>query len=323
MTNAKDATMGSLLTLAGGLCRVAGRSVPVGTPVWERDDWDILCIMDGCRVDAFDAVATEYDFLAGGTSMYSVGSMSPEWITNTFDREQFAEEMSKTAYLSGNPFTSKAGMDAWPDLPLDADGFAVLDETWQTAWEAEDDQHGISTIPPRALTDRAIDVWRRREELGVEKLIIHYMQPHSPFRSRPEWFATNRDLDAFGEPTKEQNATPESQILGDIWLRLRDGEVSREAVWRAYLDNLRWVLDDVALLRRNADAQIAVSSDHGQGMGESGIWSHPPRVIEPAIRKVPWDSFRGTDTELYEPAVDESPSTSTMQEKLQALGYRE
>lgn len=302
----------------GGLRRTAGWYYS-GTPVWERDDWEVLCIMDACRHDVFREVCESgrYDWLPRRPgSIASVGSMSPEWISHTFNPDEYGREMSRTAYISGNPFTQKSHT-SWSNLPVEETELAHLDEAWRTDWRQDDAELGISTIPPEALTERAIDVWRRRRDLGVDRMIIHYMQPHAPFRQRPEWFGTTRDLDAFGEPEKD-GATK------DIWHQLRDGHLDEDAFWRAYTANLEWGLDSVDVLRRNCDAAIAVSSDHGNGMGEWGTWSHPPGSPVPALRKVPWVTTNGRDEETVTPEINtEAESDVSIDDRLEALGYKE
>ena len=65
-----------------------------GTNVFDRE-WDLLVVLDACRVDALRAVADEYDFLDGVDSMPSVGSTSFEWLNHTFDRAH-EEEIART-----------------------------------------------------------------------------------------------------------------------------------------------------------------------------------------------------------------------------------
>ncbi|PSP48877.1 hypothetical protein BRC67_12005, partial [Halobacteriales archaeon QH_3_68_24] len=44
----------------------------------------------------------------------------------------------------------------------------------------------------------------------------------------------------------------------------------------AYLDNLRIVLDEVAVLLENIDADtVAITTDHGEAFGERNFYRHP------------------------------------------------
>ncbi|MFB6171957.1 MAG: hypothetical protein ABEJ23_05440 [Haloarculaceae archaeon] len=303
--------------------RVCG-TLHEGTLVWERD-WDVLCVLDACRVDALRAAATDRAYLpdpgtAAFGTIWSVGSQSAEWMDRTFAPTHRAE-MADTAYVTGNPFTDKS--PEWMDpvagraLPLDAADFALLYEAWRDQWIHAD----ISTIPPRPLTDAAIDVWRRREAFGADRLIVHYMQPHAPFRSRPEWFYGDADLEGWGAISGEDG------VGEGLWAKLRDGTHSAEAFWAAYRDNLEWVLDDVALLVENCDADVVLTADHGNGHGEWGVWSHPPGVSLPPLRRVPWVEVEGRDRRTRDPGPVEIPegreidATVEVEQRLADLGY--
>ncbi|OYR38954.1 hypothetical protein DJ82_10980 [Halorubrum sp. Ib24] len=257
----------------------------------------------------------EYDYLPETPGeMRSVGSMSPEWISNTFGLD-YEEQARRVAYITGNTFSGNES-DSWPQLPLDESRLGFLDEAWRTHWEADEDVE-VSTVPPEVLTDKAIDVWRRRDELGVDHLVVHYMQPHTPFRSRPEWF------EARGGDQAE-TATDK-----DLWKRCRDGELPKDKVWDAYRDNLCWVLDSIDLLLDNCDGTVAITSDHGNGFGEWGVWGHPPGNPLEELRRVPWVTVEGRDHYSYEPTVrgrdrDEtgSDTEADIEAQLDALGYR-
>jgi len=321
------------------------------TPIWKRD-WDVLVLLDGCRLDTFRTVAADgdYEFLppAGAVeSIWSVGSQSAEWMARTFDASH-ADEMRRTAYVTGNPFSAQSGdgitaVDTDP-LPLDPVDFGWLHEAWRTDWRDGD----VSTIPPGPLTDAAIAAWRRREALDVDRVIVHYMQPHAPFRSRPDWFLGTAEVGDWGsldsgdddadaavrwgdldEETMEFLAALDTdEAIGrDPWTRRRDGDLPAEAFRAAYRDNLEWVLADVARLAENCEGRIAITSDHGNAAGEFGVWSHPPAVHLPALRAVPWLGFDGTDRhtaapDLPVPATADESATDDARERLADLGYR-
>jgi len=171
---------------------------------------------------------------------------------------------------------------------------------------------GVRLVNPRQLTDRAIDVWRRREEVGIDRLIVHYMQPHTPFHSNPEWFA---DVD-------------HSTGWGLGFAELRDGKLDKTEFYDAYLENLLWVLEDVDLFTQNCDADIAISSDHGNGLGEWGIYGHPNGIPFDVVREVPWLTVSGTDDGTYIPDLPDDYLEQTREleqsavaDQLEALGY--
>ncbi|SEW22728.1 hypothetical protein [Natrinema salifodinae] len=363
-----DFTTVSERLATGQLGRSVSRLVPA-TPIWERE-WDVCCVLDGCRLDLMRETAaaghrTLPDPEAVG-SLWSVGSQSAEWMDRTF-APRYREEMARTAYVTGNPFSSQSCehilVTSDEVLPLSADDFGVFHEAWRDEWVDDD----ISTIPPDSLTDAAIAIWRRREELGVDRVLIHYMQPHAPFRSRAEWFFGSADIEHWGQFNPDDgdgdeatavdgeteddaldlaDLTPEERealeafadadddgadSMNDPWLRVRDGNLSFDAVWAAYRDNLEWALDDLTRLLANCDGRVALTSDHGNGLGEFGVWSHPPGTPVPAVRRVPWVVREGTDRGTCEPGLpdairrrdaDRDGDGDDIESRLEALGYR-
>jgi len=262
--------------------------IPRGTNVYERE-WDVLVVLDACRVDLLRSVADEYDFLGEIERVESVGSMSKEWMAKTFTDEH-ADEVADTAYVTSNVFSERM---------LNADRFGSLEEVWRDGWDEEAD-----TVLPRTMTDRAI---RTAREDDPDRLIVHYVQPHHPFVGLEAGF----DADPFGPAL--------SDTVVDA---LRKDKIDREAFWEAYRDNLRLALDDVELLLSNVDAdRVAITADHGDALGEWGIYDHPVGCLHPAVRTVPWTTTTATDRGTYVPEIDRETDDSAVEDRLQALGY--
>lgn len=253
--------------------------------IWERD-WDVLCVLDGCRLDTFREVVDE-----DCDTLRSVGSTSQTWIPQTFDNHN----TSTVGYITGNPFSTKTNTSE----------FAYYREI------GVESAHGIETVPPKQLTDCAIRAWRQRNDLGIDQLVVHYMQPHVPFRSRPEWFKEWKGSETWGS---------------SVWERLRTGDISRDELFEAYRDNLRWVWEEtgVARLRENCDARIAATADHGNAAGEWGFYGHPKGAPAPAIRHVPWTTLSGFDSHEIQPDVTlkQSDGERDVEASLEALGYK-
>lgn len=260
-----------------------------GCNVYDRD-WDVLVILDACRVDLLRSVTDEYAFLGEIERMESVGSMSKEWMAKTFTDEH-AEAVSNTAYITSNVFS---------DRILSADRFGTLDEVWRYAWDEETD-----TVLPRPVTDRAIRTARKSDP---DRLIVHYVQPHHPFVGLDAGF----DADPFGPAL--------SDTVVDA---LRKGRIDFETFWAAYRENLRLVLDEVEILLSNVDAErVAITADHGDALGEWGIYDHPVGCLHPSVRTVPWTTTTATDRRTYEPTTESGESDdAAIRDRLQALGY--
>lgn len=291
-----------------GALRRLGHHWNYGEPIYDRE-WDALIVLDACRVDLLREVAQneEYQFINPSFDTFiSAGSMSAEWMSKNFHQD-YESEVSKTAYVSGNPFTRE----------LDPERFARLDQVWRYGW---DDEFG--GVKPRPVTDRAISAGRETES---DRLIVHYLQPHVPFRSLQDVAID------WGDPG--ENFGIKDGVAGDErgpWQQYRDGNLSRERLWTAYRDNLEWVLEDVELLLSNLEAEtVVITADHANAMGEWWCYGHPDYVPLHALKEVPWVVTSATDERTYEPTLKSSEGMNTdstdgedIDERLAALGYK-
>lgn len=265
----------------------------LGTNIYD-EPWDLLVILDACRYDVMKSVLDDDQLRDNLEATYSNASSSKPWLERNFGPEH-SGKMAKTAFVTGNPFT---------DDVFDGNEFRELDEVWRYAWE---DERGI--IPPRPITDRAISIARND---APSRLIAHYMQPHFPALANPE-------LGGQVDPN-------ENRWINSVWDQLKDGSLSRDAVWSAYEQNLLDVFDEVTLLLNSIDAErVVITADHGNGFGEAGIYGHPANRAHPVLRKVPWIETTATDTGQYSPDEYERTErkTDTIEDRLAALGYRD
>jgi hypothetical protein len=164
---------------------------------------------------------------------------------------------------------------------LDADRLGTLDEVWRYAWDDD-----LGTIRSRPLTYRAI---AHAREADPDRLVVHYMQPHFP--SIPEPVAADGiALGEFGDEPIQ------------VWEDLRFGRREVETAWAHYRENLRYVLDEVALLLDNVDAdRVAITADHGNAFGEWHLYGHAEGVALPCLREVPWYLTEAADRRTHEP----------------------
>ncbi len=273
---------------------------PLGTNIYKRD-WDVLIILDSCRVDAIKEVKEEYDFINSLNKITSVGSTSSEWLMKTFTND-YLDQIKKTAYVTGNAYSEEifsisenntnsivSGLNM--DGVVSYNDFHYLEEVWRMVDER------FSFVGPRMTTDRSISVAR---STTAKKLIIHYMYPHDPYPRAPN-------------------------SLQKPFSKLRDGSVSKSKVWDLYIDNLRYVLDDVELLLKNIDSErVIITSDHGEAFGEYGCYKHKFACPLPSVKRVPWIKTTATNTNSYEPKYEAPESKSdkvSAEERLKQLGY--
>jgi hypothetical protein len=208
-------------------------------------------------------------------------------------KNEFQTEMGETSYVSANPHTE--------DLAAPED-FERLIEVWRSAWTDE------GTVPPRPVTDAAIETGRKTND---GRLLVHYMQPHCPFINHTELTPDRGTVD-------RSDRHPD-----DVWDALERGEVSESTVWAAYQDNLELVLDEVKLLLDNVNAErVVITSDHGNAVGEWGLYGHPRMMPFSCLRRVPWIEFTTTDSGRHEPDRQSKEVEVDRDEQLRALGYR-
>lgn len=289
----------------GSLRRIGEHVYNYGEHVYDRE-WDVLVVLDTCRWDVLAEVADDYPFLDGydpkTDTIDSLGSTSPEWIRETFDDPTHESAISETWYVSANPHTDVLN-DCGPSL-------AHTDPVWRYGWD-----EAKGTVPPRVVTDRAITTARNHDP---ERMVLHYMQPHQPYRElverHPSWFS-------LGRPDGESSTRLDKYVFE----RLRDGEISHDEMWEAYVDNLRWILDDLRVLLDNLAADtVVITADHGEAFGEYLCYSHQPGLPIPQLKRVPWATTTATDTGSHTPAdyeTDDRLADEDVTDRLETLGY--
>ncbi|ELZ04566.1 hypothetical protein [Natrialba aegyptia] len=279
----------------------------LGTHVYD-EDWDMLVILDACRVDVLEAVAEDYEFIDTVDSRWSIGSHSHEWLTKTFTADR-AAEIAETAYISGNGHTHETFVTAdyppdetvpfcWPDWDtVDREAFGHLDLLWESAHQ---DELGV---PPRAVTDRTVELARQDD---YDRVIAHYMQPHIPY---------------IADALSEERMPTDTEANG--WKSLESDEADHDEVWAQYEKNLRLVLDEVEVLLENADAErVIITADHGNAFGEYSVYGHPEGFLLPCVKQVPWVSTTATDEETFVPdGAYRSEESTDIEDHLQDLGY--
>lgn len=306
---------------------------PPGTNVFERD-WDLLVILDACRVDALRSQSDSIPWIADVDSIRSVGSMSGEWILKTFS-QKYREEIRETAFISQNIWSERIlkhdlhelqgheyemlyrGRPRW--APVSASTFAHYEFLAPNTGQY-DRIHPEGGGIPNVVVDRAISVARERR---FDRLIVHLLPPHLPhYADAIDWEPGERSVEelmAGPEPTRELRPHEKS------YEPARDGDVAIETIRETYLKHLRFGLEYVEILLDNVDAEkVVISADHGEGFGERGIWAHPYGFPLSPIKTVPWATGVATDRKGYEPQYEPMNRELTQEEQLdhfRDLGY--
>lgn len=273
------------------------KSCKDGTCLFEFE-WDVLIVLDACRVDLVDCVDSDYDWIDDYGSIKSVGGDSYTWMKNTFS-EEHAEKINNTAYVTANPHSEKVFNR---HNSIDISDFQVLRELWKSEWNSN-----IGTVEPGVVSDHGITIKRNKDP---QRLILHYMQPHFP--SIPDPMGSNINLDNISWDWS-------------VWEQLKQGEVTSNKVWEAYENNLRYVLGSVDIILHNIDAEhVLVTSDHGNALGERGYFGHGNYPV-PAVTNVPIIRTSAENTAGYSPEINAESGEVNDQDtrdRLRALGYK-
>lgn len=250
--------------------------------------------------------AGRYDYLAPILSDLFKGDVEPvfsdardtfEWISKTWQGNY-----QDVTYLSGMVPVS----DEIPDFDAEefkrlydginpGDSIGEIIKLWESHWDSH-----LSTVPPDTITDVALD------HSDLDKLVIHYNQPHSPYIGTPQLLGHSENKSA--EPKQGQpNDKP-------IWERVRAGSVSDPYLHAAYVGNCVQVVESLKPLiqeRKN----VVITTDHGEALGEYGMYTHD-RAPHPKRRVIPWMKVNGIQTE------NQTEREMDLNGRLEALGYR-
>lgn len=258
-------------------------------------DWDVLLVLDACRADLFQEFAprhelfTHFDLMG---SAYSCASSSPEWFEKGF-QEAPDSSVSDVVYVTQNAHFENVDRERFYDtLPLHR--------------VETDNKTGL--LSPSEVTDAALSFYADKD---ADRFVVHYMPPHAPFQY------ANREYEIGNVPWAGSSQ--------GAWWGLQTGDFDREQVWQDYGENLLGVLDEVQRIVKHVTGDVIITSDHGNAMGELGLYAHPAYVPAPAVKSVPWVELEGRgikyDAEGFDtPSIEQGESV--VEGRLEALGYK-
>jgi len=227
----------------------------------------LLIILDACRYDIF--LEEFNDFLEGELEpVWSSGVDTFRYMRNIWDGYY------DLVYVSGAVPINSAVDDPTSVGEMYGDyipkrHFKEIVDAWDSGWRDD-----LGTVPPSNVTEEA------RKKLDEDKLVVHYYQPHAPFIG---------DYPLLGKTGSNVGKNRGNPPDGVIWDRVRGGKITDRQIRKAYRSNLRLVLDEVSDLVEDMDSRkVVITADHGELLGDDGLYSHPWSVNHPKLRKVPW-----------------------------------
>ncbi len=320
-----------------------------------EQQWDYLIILDACRYDYMEQVWQNF-FTGKFSKKISIGSSTLEWRDKTF-REYYSDVI----YISTNPYiNSLASVKGFAGK----EHFYKVYDVWRDHWDRD-----TNAVLPGAVTKAAIDAIKQNPD---KKAIIHYVQPHEPY------IGPNAPSFDFHRPQPiqarliDKNSQQQRKIsIKDRILRIisdfcyQKGITGRFSLWRirkflkmppmshmdairrnqgkeglrlAYKENLNIVLKHVVELVDAITGKIIITADHGELLGENGLYSHWPGSKNKLLLEIPWLEIDKTGSKIEghkkeAQTVDQSdkiPSKESeedirkeIEDKLRALGYHD
>lgn len=228
--------------------------------IFDTEDWDNLIILDACRHDLYEEVRGDADY------RYTLGSSSSDYMARNFSKGEYSD----IVYISANPHIHNSQFENLTGRKPE-EVFHEVFHTYQTDWDEEE-----GTVMPQSVVRDALTAERL---FPGKKKIIHFMQPHHPF------IGHDYEVETEGFPSDViSGETPQN-----IWEHAERGRISNEEIWRGYKKTLELVLQHVAELKEKLEGKTIITADHGNFVGEHGLYAHPEGSDAKVVRKVPWD----------------------------------
>lgn len=230
------------------------------TQVIMEEDWDNLIILDACRFDYFEKFTKDWN--GHLEKRKSLATRTEEWLLRNF-----VAHYDDIVYVTANPVVSlKVGDRFHRTIPV-----------WDFGWSVE-----CRTVLPDEVT---IEGLKARHFYNKKRIIIHYIQPHEPYINLIHKIPENAGFKCLRDGMKYNRS-----IYGDISVHdlVKQEIVSPQEVKVAYEENVKWVLSHVQKLVDKLKGHTVITADHGEALGENGIFSHPKDTWIPCLYEVPW-----------------------------------
>lgn len=265
-------------------------------------EWNALILLDACRADYLCRVRPE------AQPVRSLYSITWGWVA------RFAEIAARfdnpVLYFTANPVVNRE-MRKHPQSPF------RLISLWDDHWG----HHGPLNLPavhPEAVLE-AVESFINRHGQPA-RMVVHFLQPHVPFIGRPALPYSNWGRGMDDDLSKEVDKLP------GLKEALAAGKTSIEAIRDCYRANLEVALPYRDELSRILKGLVVTTSDHGQLLGERGLYGHTAGPIHPELMEVPWlEEQRGSICPAELPAdmgwTRAQTQEEAMKSKLRALGY--
>jgi hypothetical protein len=220
-------------------------------------EFDNLIIIDACRHDLFEEVEGKTDY-----------RITKESHSRGFIRENFSDgDYTDFVVITANPFFHEDKFEQLTDRKIH-DVFHEVFRTFETEWDEE-----ACTVRPESIVKNL----RTAQKLFPDKRkIVWFIQPHYPFLNSR--LKTKDDLKSYSKPGEREN---------NVWIEAEKGKYNQKDLWEPYRKNLEFVLTYVEKCQDILPGDTLLTSDHGNLVGENGLYGHPLGMKVKGVRKVP------------------------------------
>jgi len=276
----------------------------------------LLIVLDACRFDAFWDVF-DNDLVGEVEPVASGGRDTFEYLQVTWPETYDVPYVSAAVPVNNEriDFDDTGGHHLYNGYQP-PDHLARIDDVWKKAWD-----RSLGACPPEPVLAQAL------EYRDADSLVVHYQQPHTPY------IGDERELGHAG--TEAAVPGQVAPVDKPIWDRIKRGEISDERLEELYWSNVERVrpavLRTIDELLGEFDS-VVVTADHGEALGEHGVYAHPRQPQHPKVREVPWVEVSGLTARGKRTAervdVPEAPTDvdrgadDDLDERLRMLGYR-
>jgi len=253
--------------------------------------WDVLVILDGCRYDYFE----KYNTIEGNLKKVK----SPVTGTKAWLRRITSYDCSNIIYM-----TPMVKFDLW----YPKHGFFKVIRLWD-----KNITYKYAGVDPIGIAKRAVECIK---EYPDKRVIVHFFTPHPPFLTiDPEHQQKIKEESNLADKNIEKSKL-KRKILFILWIlkqrfptvvfwhleRLLGVHSGMLVLFQAggfklirqlYYDNLMLVFDAVKEIKDSVNKKIVVTADHGQRLGEYGMFGHGGWNSKSMVT-VPWFETRGT-----------------------------
>lgn len=284
----------------------------------DGDDSYALIVLDACRYDYFADVFRD-DFTTDIEPIASGARDTFEYLQVIWPDQYDLPYVSAAVPVNDNEIDfDETGVHHLYNGYQPTNHLTNIDDVWKEAWDKS-----LGSCPPEPVLEQAL---RYRDQ---DEMVVHYQQPHTPYIG---------DEQELGHHDSEA-AYPGQVAPTDkpIWDRVEAGEISDSRLHGLYRSNLERVRP--AVLRTVAELQsefdrVVITADHGEALGEYGVYAHPRTPHHPKVREVPWVEVSGLtrggeraaaslDVSAADDESGERAADDQLQERLAALGYTE